>query len=824
MVNFERIEPLPHIAIQREPQQASIRPRGRGPSRIQPRSNRREHADRMKDQTAASAAELARLRASFGVAPDRFLVLRLETLDGEQRDTLERLNVTVVEEVREGRGDTAVHRLLVQFPDSESLTTFATEYDQYADETGQTTALPYAMRRNLFDALESVSTVSAQERTGRRLQREGPPAEALFYLDVDLWNPGTDDGRQDLSNFFREFVQSRGGRVIKDPLITPSLFLVKVEANQSLLDGLLQLDLVSLVDLPPSPPLEDSFDVLSSVLPPDPLPPVPANGPLACIVDSGVTAGHPLLRGVVVAAEDFDSGEATPVDLNGHGTQVGGLVVYGDIARRMQRNEWLPQVNLFSAKVMRNELNPLDPTSPDTEFPAEERVEEQLKRAVEYFHSEYGCRVFNLSIGHGDRLYAGGRQLPWAELLDELAKTLDIVIVVSAGNVPEPAIPASINSVQFKEQVAGSLKQPQHRLIDPATSALSLTVGSVARREDPSLLFLGTQLAASAKGCPSPFTRCGPGVAGAVKPEVVASGGNYALDSIMVGPRWRRNDPQLGEPTLNRDFTTGRLLRSVCGTSFAAAQVTHIAARMEAALRNEFHTAPSQNLVRALLVSSARPNDNVNSYVSKGDVLNTVGYGEPNVEYCWSTPTRVSLVAEDIVGYRTFHVYSLVVPEDFIQEPGRRSISVALAYDPPTRLSRRDYIATAMWLEVFGGLTTEQVVEYRSKYEGDGDAPKAPPSNRLRFSPAGQTIRMSTLQKRSWSSNQGTVFLNRPDPNGDASLHIFVGCQPIFPNPLGEDSQRYALVVTLEHDSQSIDVYQQVRARARTRARIGVTG
>ena len=824
MVNFERIEPLPHIAIQREPQQALIRPHGRGPSRIQPRSNRREHADRMKDQTAASAAELARLRESFGVAPDRFLVLRLETLDGEQRDTLERLNVTVVEEVREGRGDTAVHRLLVQFPDSDSLNTFATEYDRYADETSQTTALPYAMRRNLFDALESVSTVSPQERTGRRLQREGPPAEALFYLDVDLWNPGTDDGRQELSSFFREFVQSRGGRVVKDPLITPSLFLVKVEASQSLLDELLQLDVVSLVDLPPSPPPEDSFDLLSPVLQPDPLPPVPANGPLACIVDSGVIAGHPLLRGVVVAAEDFDSGEATPVDLNGHGTQVGGLVVYGDIARRMQGNEWLPQVNLHSAKVMRSELNPLDPTSPNTEFPAEERVEEQLKRAIEYFHSEYGCRVFNLSIGHGDRLYAGGRQLPWAELLDELAKTLDIVIVVSAGNVPDPAIPASVNSAQFKEQVAGSLKQPQHKLIDPATSALSLTVGSVARREDPSMYSLGTQLAASAIGCPSPFTRCGPGVAGAVKPEVVASGGNFALDSIMGGPSWRRNDPQLGEPTLNRDFATGRLLRAVCGTSFAAAQVTHIAARMEAALRNEFQTAPSQNLVRALLVSSARPHDNVNSYVGKADELNTVGYGEPSVEYCWSTPNRVSLVAEDIVGYRTFHVYSLVVPEDFIQEPGRRSISVALAYDPPTRLSRRDYIATAMWLEVFGGLTTEQVVEYRSKYAGDGKPPKASNRNKLNFSPAGQTIRMSTVQKRSWSSNQGTVFLNRPDPNGDASLHIFVGCQPRFPNPLGEDSQRYALVVTLEHDSQAINVYQRVRARARTRARIGLIG
>ena len=826
MVNFERLEPLPHIVIQREPQQTLIRPRGRGPSGIQPRPNRREHADLMKEQTATSAAELARLRESFGVAPNRFLVLRLETLDGEQRDTLDRLNVSVVEEVREVRDGTTLFRLLVQFPDGESLATFTTEYDRYAEEQSETTALPHGMRRDLFDALESVSTVTSDERTGRRLQREGPPSEALFYLDVDLWNPGTDERQRELSNVFREFVQSRGGRVIRDPLVTPSLFLVKVEANQSLLDDLLQFDLVSLVDLPPSPPPEDSFDLLAPVIPPDPLPPVPSNGPVACIVDSGVTAGHPLLRDVVIEEEDFDSGEGTAADLNGHGTQVGGLVVYGDIAHRMQDNEWLPQVNLYSAKVLRNDLNSLDPTSPDATFPAEERVEDQLTRAVEYFHREHHCRIFNLSIGHNDRLYTGGRQLPWAEVLDELARRMDIVIIVSAGNVHDMEIPSASHSAQFKEQVAGSLMEPRHRLIDPATSALSLTVGAIARRDDPSMLSLsaGTQLAASEIGCPSPFTRRGPGVAGAVKPEVVAPGGNFGLDSIAGHLHWRRNDPNLGEPTLNRDFVSGRLLRAVCGTSFAAAQVTHIAARMEAALKNDFQTEPSQNLVRALLVNSARPSNNVRKYVNKGDLLNTVGYGQPDVEFCWSMPSRVSLVAEDIVQYRTFHIYSLVVPEVFLQEPGRRSISVTLAYDPPTRLSRRDYIATAMWLEVFGGLTTEQVIEYRSKYNGDGEPPKAPDRNKLNFRPAGQTIRMSTVQKRSWSSNQGTVFLNRPDPSGDASMHIFVGCQERFPNPLGEDSQRYALVVTLEHNSQRIDVYQEVRARVRTRARIGLAG
>ena len=823
MVNFERIEPLPHIVIQREPQQAEVRPRGRGGSRVKPRSNRRQHAEHMKGQTSVSVDELAGLRALFGVIPDRLLVLRLVTLDANQRETLERLNINVVEELEEKRDDRIVYRLLVQFPDDHSLATFRREYDHYAEETNTTTALPYGKRRDLLDALESVSTVTPEERTGRRLRRERQTTQELFYLDVDLWNPGSDDGYRDLLNSFREFVVSRGGKIVRDPLRIPSLILIKVEANLRLLNELLKLDLVSLVDLPPIPPPEDSFDLQTQIQVPDHLPRVQTNGPFACVVDSGVTAGHPLLRGAVVEEEDFDSGETTPVDQNGHGTQVGGLVVYGDIARRMRGNEWFPQVSLYSAKILRNEPNPINPADTKAIFPDEERVEEQLKRAIEYFHREYSCRVFNLSIGHGDRIYTGGRQLPWAELLDELARTLDIIIVVSAGNVPDPVIPSAMNSVQFKERVAKTLQQSKHRLIDPATAALCLTVGSIARREDSEIRELGTQLAASAQGCPSPFTRCGPGVADAVKPEVVAPGGNFAVDSVADFPYWRRNDQNLGEPTLNRNFTSGRLLHAVCGTSFAAAQVTHIAARMEAALRNQFNAAPSQNLVRALLVNSAHLNNIVKNYYGKDDLLNTVGYGQPDVEYCWSSPNRVSLVTEDIVGYRTFHIYSLVVPEIFLQEEGRRTISVSLAYDPPTRLSRRDYIATAMWLEIFGGLTTEQVIEYRSKYHGDGEPPTVPRRNKLNFEPGGQTIRMSTVQKRSWSSKQGKVFLNRPDPNGDASLHIFVGCQPRFPNPLGEDSQRYALVVTLEHDSQQIDVYQEVRARVRTRARITVT-
>ena len=474
---------------------------------------------------------------------------------------------------------------------------------------------------------------------------------------------------------------------------------------------------------------------------------------------------------------------------------------------------------------------PINPTEPDTIFSDEERVESQLKRAIEYFHQEYGCRIFNLSIGHRYRVYMGGRQLPWAELLDTLARELDIVITVAAGNVSDPDIPIAHHSNQFQKEVAKALKDPEHRLIDPATAALCLTVGSIARREDPYYdiygygLSSGTKLAASAEGCPSPFTRCGPGPAGAIKPEVVAPGGNYALHTAVGRPRWNKTDPNLAEPTLNRAFASeGRFLRSVSGTSYAAAHVAHIAARMETSLREQLNTPPSQNLVRALLVNSTSINSNVRSFIGtkQSDLLNAMGYGQPSVEYCWSLPNRATLVTEDVVEYRNFHVYSLIVPEDFLHSRGDRSISVSLAYDPPTRLSRRDYIATAMWIEIFGGLTTEQVIEYRSKYSGDRTPPTVPKRNRLNFKPGGQTIRMSTVQKRAWHSNRGTMFLNRPDPNGDASLHIFVGCQPRFPNPLGEDRQRYALVVTLQHDNQLVDIYQDIRATVSTRTQIRV--
>lgn len=61
---------------------------------------------------------------------------------------------------------------------------------------------------------------------------------------------------------------------------------------------------------------------------------------------------------------------------------------------------------------------------------------------------------------------------------------------------------------------------------------------------------------------------------------------------------------RLVEPTLNNG--NDKIFRGYCGTSFSAPHVTHIAARIERALEKQLHEKPSANLIRAILINSAR--------------------------------------------------------------------------------------------------------------------------------------------------------------------------------------------------------------------------
>ncbi len=826
MAGEQRTATHPHIGFGREPdvERPRRRQKGRGPTL--PARNRRGHGEALRAEMRSAASDVRTIRRNLGIAPDRLLVLEFKSLDPACRNVLEdRFGAAVVDEQMEERDGEDLIRMMVQFPTHESIRQLQAEAEQYRNESVGKLNLPPGIRREFFDGLEAVGQVSRSDRMGGRLKQEGLPGDESFHLDVDLWHPGTVDGARQVLDELRELCATHRGRVLED-VRTSSLLLSRVQASGSLAETLLNLDLVARVDLPPR--LPSLYGRLFDSVPPLPEHDQPTGEePRVCVVDSGVLPGHPLLRGWVVDAVDFDSGENTAVDQQGHGTQVAGLAVYGSIARCMDDGVWTPEVLVASAKVLR--CHPSDESA--TMFPENHRPEALVARAIRHFHGTPGCRVFNLSVGNPADVYAGGRQFAWAELLDELARELDIVVVVSAGNVADPVIPTDATSrAGFQAGVRDKmLELSAARICNPGTAAIAVTVGAVVRSDAPRT---PDSLAGAPAGALAPFSRVGPGyqvksTQRAVKPELVAHGGNFAVRSFGGdGASWVRQDLQLGEPTTRLDPHGERPLTAISGTSFAAPQVSNAAALALQAGRAALGQAHA-NVARALLGVSAVTPDCGREWLGDPDgreawdKLRRVGYGLVDAgRVRASVRNDACLIGSDTIEEDHWQVFAVPVPDRFLGGQGPRSISVALAYDPPVRSSRKEYLARTMWLEVLKGLTMGQVEEYRTPYRGSGESPSLPTSNVLDLRPTKTQLAWSTLQVRRkvWSRAPRLPSVN---DGGNPLLHLLVGCQRRFPH--GEETtQRYSVAVRFWHSDAEVDLYQELRASVRTHTAVEI--
>lgn len=726
-----------------------------------------------------------------------------------------------------------VHRFIVQFANAESLQDFQNEMTAYQSRQSENGAMTLIQRNQFFDSLEELDYLGTEDRLGARLAAEGFPEEAEFYLDVDLWHPGTAETRTALAREFQQFVTAYQGAITDFPSeVAQTLMLARVKGDKDLLEALLSYDKVARVDLPPilSP---STFTIFEDISLPDEIDmDLDENSPLACVVDSGLVAGHPLLSGLVVDEHDFDSGENTVVDLHGHGTHVAGIVAYGDIPECLRNRRWSPKVRLLSAKVLRRVAQQgfNDPQFIRAAFSDEKRVETQLREAITFYAREYGCRVFNLSLGHQDRAFTAGRQLPWGYVLDELASQLDVVLVVSAGNATNINVPAVSTSSDFQSAVLKNTLSDANPIIDPAYSAMALTVGSVARTEvSSSALRNPTRralLVASPANTPSPFTRVGliaengSGLQRAIKPELVGFGGNWTLNTLGTG--WNPNDPSLGEPSLRFDFPGTRLLSSMSGTSQAAPFVTHVASLVEASGRRNNATY-SADLIRALTVHSARIEKSTVDWMAKGFSesdgehrrLRAIGYGKPDPERaCFSSDNRVVLTTEDTVFEGNYHLYQLELPDNFLSNPGRRRIRVTLAFSPPVRGTRKEYLQHTMWFRLYKN-TTEQHIR-KSMTPVAANSTQAP-SNLKKF----EAIARPTLSMLQWSTVQSAIFERQVGKSfGLSTWHIVVACAARFPSEFADPKQPYALVVSLEHDNERVQLYQSIQQRVSPRLRV----
>ena len=783
---------LPHLILPRAEYNLPRRKAGYGRA---PAREHRPHGRALSQQVDGVIAEFQQRRRPEGIDPNLILRVQLHPAAGVDEETWERWGLTLL--------SVDQNKTLVLFSSDADLSEFRRRLGEYQE--GPPPKQKGAPHQQVFASINRISQVLPEDRIGRLLRSSGieHPADIEegneYATDVELWDLGTQDANRQKVAELSAFIQRNAGRVT-DSYVGESLVLLRVRSSGRLLRQVLELDNVAVVDLPPVPSLtvgellDVGIDELAAV-------PAPGDGaPAIAVLDSGVASGHPLIGPAVGEATTIPRSLGDAADDHGHGTMVAGLALYGDVEQCIRARRFVPRLTLYSARVLNDRLG----------FDDERLITTQMREAIEYFRQTYGCRVFNASLGDERLPYRGGKVSAWASILDTLARELDVVIVVSAGNYHYD--PGPDNPDGHIQDYPRYLLDDPARIIEPATGAIVVTVGALSNsaRIPPGVAGRGVAVRPiSGEEHPSPFTRSGPGLGDAIKPEFCDFGGSHAYDGDL---RTNRGFQELSVISTNRNYLD-RLFTTDVGTSFAAPRVAHVAARLY-----ESFGGASANLIRALLAASASvpaPAEELLGPLGADAALRLCGYGRPRLDLAeTSDPNRVVLYAESSLELDNFHIFEIPIPEDFVDHDGIRRITVALAYDPPVRHTRFDYLGIKMSFRLIRGRTVDEIAEafrQRSRDEGRVDRLTSTKYD-CNMEPKASIREPATLQKATFTMRR------RPGTDYGDTYHLVVRCERKWARD-EHGPQRYATTVVIDH-SADVNLYNRIRERIREIARL----
>ena len=680
--------------------------------------------------------------------------------------------------------------VVLAFADRNGLTAFESRLSSLA-RNGTAT------RAEIFYALQGFDNWSVEDRKGAALRLHGLPLAETFILDVELWPLDRADQRNSLLAAFVAGLRVNGIEKLDD-LNQPSLVMVRVRCTRSHAESLLLKHRdVRMVDLPPRTGV--AIDLLLSDVNRLPTPPVPPeNAPSIAVLDAGLTGNHPLLASAVGDTQGYlaPSRQSHDNSPHWHGTFVAGLALYGDFAECLRQGRFVPQMRLFSGKVFE------DDGTDQIEF-----VEKAVEEAVRDLHGQYACRVFNLSYGDFNKVYDGRHVRGLAYTLDRLTRELNVLFVVPTGNLLRTELPSNP-----RRSYPDYLFADNARLIDPAPALSALTVGGLAQhtatRDAQGHPQKIEDIPIALEDQPFPLGRSGFSVGGAIKPDVVEHAGNLAL--MRIGGRTRHAG--LGIVSTCGDFANGRPFAEDIGTSYAAPQVAHRAAR----LLNELPEA-SANLLRALLAAHARwPKacvdllNSADNAEGKKRLLQLVGYGRIDDEALYrSVDQAVTLLAEDRIANDKCHFYELPIPACFWSAGRRqREITVTLAYSPDIRTTRLDYRMSKLWYTLVKASDLDEVESAFKKNRDEG---------------------MGEIGLNRWLSNKdrkaGTLQVSRwefkaPPRNGE-KIYAVVTRQDTPWGTVADGEEPYALVAILaDRENAQANLYAEVRTQLEARAQV----
>lgn len=606
---------------------------------------------------------------------------------------------------------------------------------------------------------------------------------------------------------------SQGGIVHES--ISSRRTVLRVEVAQDGLNDLLAASVVERVRTPPIPFIDPSDwrDVTANHLTVRPRPSVPVG-----ILDDVPATGHPLLAGLVSSVTEIGPAGYTWPTPGHHGTQVASRVLLPDLARELRDGSTVTAIGTVHVARI---LEPVPDRPNETRFAggaAGLPPHEAVQRAITELHEKHGVRIFNLSFGLREP-FDSAHVSEITEVIDELARKLDLVIVVPTGNAPVFRGSETASGHHAQRDYPSYLHDPSQRMSEPGPAALALTVGAVANSDAPAPRpgRPGLELRAIAPvGHIAPFSRSGPGIGPSLsrvnKPDLVADGGNWVHDSDT--DQVIAEDPGVGVLAAALDGS-GRLFRTACGTSFAAPAVARCAADVLTAYPNA-----SANLVRALVATSSREPAGALTVTEVVDRRRVYGYGQPEIDTAIASgPKRVTMTFDGEIAVDTVVIHPVPMPEAFVRgRSNTRRITVALAFDPPVRRQRREYLAASMQLDLYRSIDIEDLVDVVIRQTRGDERPPIDDRRRVsKLKPGVDSLRSCTLQVRTWHAKQ--LDLN----DGETYLLAVTHRTQTWARSTDYDSQKYALTVTIEDEARNdIDLYSLVTQRVElpVRARI----
>lgn len=783
--------------------------RGRGKELLLPDRDRPAHAEKLT--TAIHAAQEQRpefpvqvgngfyespgLTLSFESDPN--FQLAFESLE-MQRSKIQLLSVISDEE----------NRMIatVRVPD-DKVSYFLNKIEAYRN--------PQLGKRENKNLVESIANIKLA--TLRELWTDAPSLypDATVVMTWEVWLRRPERDEAEPIEALRESAPDFGYEVVSNELVFVDRTVVLVRGTREQLSRSVSvLGLIAEVrkakvtaDFYSSLKASDQFVLNDQVL--ERLGKIAPNSPVVGLLDTGVNHAHPLLASVI-AEKDCQAFKpawgAHDSHPTGHGTQMAGLAIYGDLTYVLSSGG---PIELTHGVQSLKLINAGDAHEPDlygtVTIEGISRLEVETARR----------KVYCMAITADARDL--GRPSSWSAAVDDLAfgtiNDTQRLILISAGNT-DPFHRDEYTELNERESVP-----------DPAQAWNALTVGGHTDRAfiDTKKSPGWTPLAPPGDIAPSSTTslRWSKALKTPYKPDIVMEAGNMGKPPGDGGPDFL---PELQLLTTNFQFEAGVApFVDFHDTSAAVALASNLATRLVASYPDYW-----PETVRGFMVHSARWNDAMLARAA-GDndrLLRMFGHGTPNAEALfYSAQNNLTLVSEQtlqpffeedkVIKSRDIKYHALPWPKDAL---------LALPFDTPIemRVTLSYFIEPSPgergWDRKYGypshGLRfkvirpTEDLAQFKARINAsepdDGDDDVANETGRWELGTGKPTN--GSIHSNTWHGTAAELA-NR----GFIAIHPTIGWWRTRKNQnrYGK-SVRYSLIVSIYTPDAAVDIYTPV--------------